>query len=548
MGNGTYGMSGRANELSPGRREFLKYTSASLLVVASGAASLRAVSAAEAEASIVTTTHGRIKGLRSGDSYVFKGVPYARTTQRLAPPAAPESWTDVRDAVAFGPRAWQVSPMTGDMNETCQMLNLWTPALDNRKRPVMVWLHGGGFMNGSANSDVTDGTDLNRTGDVVVVTLNHRLGAFGFLQVGDESGAEHGASGCAGMLDLIAALQWVRDNIDRFGGDPANVTIFGESGGGGKVLALMTMPGAKGLFHKAIVQSGALLRTAVPLAEGVKTTHEILSQLNLSPAQWRQLLDVPPEQLLKAQSAVLARLGTPGSGGSTAQRPFSPVINGREFPEQPFDPNAPAVSADVPLMIGTNKEESRTFFAGTPQLYALDAADLPGRLRPILREDTDAALSLYRRTRPQASATDLYFAITTAQMYWYTSTRAAERKARQGRAPAYMYQYAYEGTQTAGNPPVALKSGHATEIPFVFAHPRPRKDNEIPAHERELAAQMSQAWIAFARSGDPNHTKLPHWPAYTADQRQTMIFDVTSKVVSDPHPEERMFWQQVLRS
>jgi para-nitrobenzyl esterase len=254
---------------------------------------------------------------------------------------------------------------------------------------------------------------------------------------------------------------------------------------------------------------------------------------------------MPAEQLLQAQAAVLARAGTPGSGGSTAQRPFSPVIDGHVLLQQPFDPTAPAESVNVPLLIGTNKEETRFFFVTTPTLYALEANGLQARLQPLLGENTDKVLDLYRKTRPTATATDLFFAISTAQMYWYTSTRVAERKAQQRSAPVYMYQFAYEGTQTAGNPPVAQKAGHSMEIPFAFAHPRPNSA-AIAASERTLAHQMSQAWIHFARSGNPNNPSLPKWPAYSAKQRATMIFDTTSQVSDDPHPAERKMWAALL--
>jgi para-nitrobenzyl esterase len=309
----------------------------------------------------------------------------------------------------------------------------------------------------------------------------------------------------------------------------------------------MAMPAAKGLFHRAIVQSGALLRTAVSREEGFKTTQAILAQLNLAPTQMQQLLDMPAEQLLKAQAAVLAKAGTPGSGGSTAQRPFSPTIDSRVLLQQPFDPAAPVESASVPLMIGTNKEETRFFFVSTPALYALEPNDLQNRLQPLLGDNTAKVLGVYRKTRPGASATDLFFAISTAQMYWYTSTRVAERKAQHKGAPVYMYQFAYEGSQTAGNPPVALKAAHSLEIPFAFAHPRPNKENDVPANERALAKQMSQTWVAFARTGNPNNAHLPKWPVYSAKKRETMVFDSTSKVVNDPHPEERRLWEELLR-
>jgi para-nitrobenzyl esterase len=523
------------------RRRFTQAAASTLLVPIS---LLLPVSAAEPESIVAETQFGKIRGVRVRESCVFKGVPYARTTTRLAPPSQPETWT-VRDALQFGPRAIQGATLTEDMSESCQVLNVWTPACDRRKRPVMVWLHGGGFMNGSANTDLYDGTDLNKEGDVVIVTLNHRLGAFGYLYVAS-AGKDYASSGCVGMLDIVAALRWVRDNIANFGGDPHNVTIFGESGGGGKVLALMTMPSAKGLFHRAICQSGALLRTAITPEEGAKTTGEILLQMNLTIDQLDQLLQAPADRLLKAQAAVLARAGTPGSGGSAAQRPFSPIIDGHEMPEQPFDPVAPSISAGVPLMIGTNKEETRFFFVATPKLYSLDESELRPRIEGLLGNKTDEALKLYKNTRPGASATDLFFAISTAQMYWFTSIRAAERKSQQQRAPVYMYQFAYEGTQTAGNPPVALKAAHSMEIPFAFAHPRPNAANAIPSHELLLAKQMSHAWIAFARNGNPNHSGLPKWPAYETKRRPTMFFDTVCSVKNDPHEEERRLWERLI--
>ncbi|HTE39294.1 MAG TPA: carboxylesterase family protein, partial [Steroidobacteraceae bacterium] len=241
---------------TPSRRDFLKAASVAALVVP--AFGILRAHAFEPEPIVGTTRYGKIAGRRINDSCVFKGVPYARTPKRLAPPAPPERWRGTRDALEFGPRAIQAAASLDGMSESCQTLNIWTPALGRGKRPVMVWLHGGGFMNGSANTDLYDGADLNREGDVVVITLNHRLGAFGYLHLPD-AGDEYESSGCVGMLDIVAALKWVRENIENFGGDPRNVTIFGESGGGGKVIALMAMPSAKGFFHRAIVQSGALL-------------------------------------------------------------------------------------------------------------------------------------------------------------------------------------------------------------------------------------------------------------------------------------------------
>jgi len=502
---------------------------------------------------IAETTSGKIRGVIERGSHVFKGVPYARTPSRLAAPAPAAPWSQVRDALHYGPRSFQIdagtpreAPDARLMSEQCQVLNLWTPALDNAKRPVMVWLHGGGFTSGSASRATYDGTELNGAHDDVVVTINHRLASFGYLYLGETFG--DGNSSLAGSLDIVAALAWVRDNIGAFGGDPERVTIFGNSGGGGKVMTLMAMPAAKGLFHRAIVQSGTIHRTAATPEQGLRFTHALLQELGRPRNQVRALLDVPADVLLRAQAAVQAKIGYEPDA-ATFLRPFSPVLDAVGLPEQPFDPRAPGVSAHVPMIVGTDRDETRVFHARNPEVYNLDAAGLHARLERIMGARTRAAIELYASTRPQATPSDLFFAISTAQMYWACALRTAEIKAAQSRsmqggAPVYMYQYAYDSGQSVGDTDIPLRAAHSTEVPLIFNNPLPPPGKAKPTEESlRVAREISGAWAAFARSGSPNANGLVNWTPYSAEHRATMWFGTQSRLVVDPDAMERRWWQ-----
>lgn len=539
------------------RRVFLEGAGLGLGTLALPLWSHAAASNAVAPAYVVAeTAQGKVRGVTREGACMFKGIPYARTPGRLLPPEAPAPWSRVRDALQFGPRSWQVdlgppreAPGARVMSEQCQVLNVWTPALDNAKRPVMLWCHGGGFTSGSASRDAYDGTALNHEHDVVVVTVNHRLGAFGYLHLGESLGEAYGASSLAGTLDIVAALAWVRDNIGAFGGDPGAVTIFGNSGGGGKVMTLMAMPAATGLFHRAIVQSGTLHRTAATPEEGLRFTHDLLKELGRPAHDVRALVDAPAEKLLSAQAAVLQRNGY-SSLRANFIRPFSPVMDDSNLPGQPFYPTAPAASARVPMIIGTDRDETRVFHARAPEIYALDAAGLRASLLPIMGERTDEAIRLYSGTRPKASPSDLFFAISTAQMYWACALRTAEIKAAQsatvqGGAPVYMYQYAYDSGQHVGNTQIPLHAAHSTEVPLVFNHPLPQPGADQPTAESlRVAREISGAWAAFARTGSPNARGLPEWTPYSKDSRATMWLSAASKLVQDPDAIERHWWQK----
>lgn len=537
------------------RRELLKSSLLSCVGTAVtnaiGARSVRLVLANEKQSTkpIVETSHGKLRGAFANGVYSFKGVHYGASTEgpmRFLPPTPPKPWTGVRDALDIGPPAPQdkdqdgspegrefmgdwVGP--GEMSEDCLVLNVWTPSLRRAdKRPVMVWLHEGGFVIGSSGVPLCDGTNLSAKHDVVVVGLNHRLNFFGYLYLGRVGGEKYADSGNVGMLDIVLALQWVRTNIGSFGGDPTNVTIFGESGGGEKATMLMAMPAAKGLFHKAIVESGSDLRAHSP-DEADAMTKKFLAQLHVMPDHLDDLQKVPMNQLIAAVHSM---------GASSWD--MGPVLDGRSLPRHPFDPDAPAITADVPMLIGTNTDESTLFyFFGDSAVFTLNEADMRSKLKASLQlaDDSklDALIALYRKNRPSAPPSDIFFAITTDRMMRMDAITQAERKAAQHAAPVYMYIFDWQTPVLGGK----LRATHTIEVPFVF-------DNvgKVPyrvgrgADLQPLADKVSSAWVAFARTGNPDHTGLPHWPAYETSGRATMIFDKECKVVNDPGKDERL--------
>jgi para-nitrobenzyl esterase len=510
---------------------------------------------------------------------IFKGVPYGASTagaNRFMAPRKPKSWSGIRDAFEYGAKAPQPGftqdiakrrayesteggQLTqglfrwppGEVSEDCLFLNIWTPALmDGVKRPVMVWLHGGGFTGGSGDWGWTDGAHLAQNEDVVVVSLNHRLNIFGFLALGEIGGAKYADSANVGMLDIVAALEWVRDNVAAFGGDPDCVTVFGQSGGGCKVSVLMAMPAAEGLFHRAINMSGPCAK--VLTQEGAtQTALQVLNELHIDRANIDQIQRVTVGQIFDAMKAVLSAAGlTDGNDawrGGTFLYMFSPVVDGRALPQHPFYPTAPKFSAQVPLMIGTTGEEDRpsVMSAALTSLDEFSESEALAKLASmgISQSEAERLIRGYRASRPAASAADLCSAIVSDIEFRLDAISIAEQKSLQNAAAAYMYLFTWESPAFGGK----YKSAHSFDMPFVFDNVdrAPGLWGENPDPRRyELAKTMSGAWAAFARAGNPNHPRLPEWKPYSLERRATMLFNYSCELINDPRREDRLVLEQ----
>ena len=417
--------------------------------------------------------------------------------------------------------------------EDCLRLNVWTPATiaSGRKRPVMVYMHGGGYSGGSGDGLLSyDGENLARNHDVVVVTHNHRLNVFGFLNLSELGGDRYASSGNVGMLDNVAVLEWVRDNIANFGGDPGNVLIYGQSGGGGKVSTLMVMPSAKGLFHRVAVQSGSTLRSG-STENSTKLAAAVLEELNLTKSQLEKIHDLPASALVTAQLAALRRVAGAGPFGAPG-RGWSPVMDGKIIPAHPFDPSAPAISANVPMLIGTCLNEMVNG-VDNPDVDSFDADELMKRVTQRHAGKSADIIAAYRREYPKESSFGLWAAISAANVR-QNAVSQAERKAAQGGAPAYQYLYAWRTPVLDGRP----GTFHSSEIAFVFdnADLCPRYSGG-GSEALALSWKMGEAWAKFARDGNPGHRGLPEWPAYTAQKPATMIFDNQCRIKTDAEGE-----------
>ena len=512
---------------------------------------------------VIETTAGRVQGLVNDGVHTFKGIRYGAPPigpLRFMPPKRPETWTTVLDCSEYGAPAMQMasgataSPVTDFgmqmsqvfttpselkiQNEDCLFLNVWTPATDAGKRPVMFWIHGGGFAYGSGGQPIYCGEDLARDHDVVVVSVNHRLNIFGYLYLGEAFGEAYKSSATVGMQDLVLALEWVRDNIASFGGDPSSVTIMGQSGGGAKVSLLLAMESAKGLFHKASIQSGAALMTGRK-ENAEKATAGLLAELGIKQGDIRALQAVPAQTLIAAAEAAQSKASTgprlpgmPRGGGGFG---FGPIVDGVAITRDPFTPDAPKVSANVPILVGSVKDEM-TLFTTTEPWFGTMTEDQLKQFAGALGPKGPMLIEAWRKIRPDYSPTYLFTAAISSNFAFASSIKLAERKAAQHRAPVYMWYFAWETPVENG----LFKSPHTIEIPFMLdSYRRVRTYVGPDPDAAQMAKQLSAAWVAFARNGNPDCKDIPHWPAYDAKRRATMVFDLKSTVVDDPNSEVR---------
>jgi para-nitrobenzyl esterase len=493
---------------------------------------------------IVETTAGRVRGRVDSAVYVFKGIPYGASTggeRRFMPPVKATPWAGIRDAFEYGPECPQGNGAP-NQSEECLVLNVWTRGLnDGGKRPVMFWLHGGGYAGGTGADPRADGVNLCRRGDVVVVTINNRVNVFGWLYLAAIGGDKYAASGAAGMLDQVLALQWVRDNIARFGGDPDNVTIWGLAGGARKTSTLLAMPSAKGLFHRAIIESGAQLRIHPPDLS-TEMALAVTAELGLQPNRVGQLQSIPFQRLNQARAAVESRQDQSAriDRGIYVQLGFVPTVDGTFIPTHNCDPFMPAVSADVPLLIGTNKHESGNFLKADPKIdsESLTNDELKARVRALAGTGTDRLIQSYRDAHPQSSPAELYVLIASHRAFGFDVLTMAERKLALNRAPVYKYQFAWEAPPSAPG----WRAFHELNCTFTFDNTTkvPRQTGGGP-EAAALAAKVSAAWIAFARNGNPSTPALP-WPAYTREGRQIMVLNNECSTATDPSVAEKHLW------
>ncbi len=498
----------------------------------------------------VSTTSGKVCGLETGGTCIFSGVPYGGPTggsNRFLPATIPPTWTGVRLATQVPPRCIQAPGSVFDIaigdyfsggqkdrlrlgeqrdSEDCLYLNVLSQDADKAlRRPVMVYIHGGGFASGSGV--IALGADrFVREQDIVLVSVNHRLNVFGYLYLADFS-PKYADSGNVGLLDLVLALRWVRDNIANFGGDPDNVTVFGESGGGAKISALMAMPAAQGLFGKAIVESGSALRVSTR-EEATETAGKILARLGLLD-RVEELHNLPATKLFEASRA------------DSEQNPnhrLGPVLDKRSIPQQTWDPKAPDLSAKIPMIIGSCKDEATLFMGGKDgENFSLNPDSLRVRLVEYLKlsnSDVDRLIDTYKTDRPASTPSDIFFAIASDRMFRINAITQAERKVQQGASPVYMYSFVYDTRIESGK----YRAFHTAELPLVL------RMVKYPETER-LSQQLSAAWATFARNGNPNSKAVPRWPVYEMRTRETMTFGLDTKVVSDPSSKERIAMQRL---
>ena len=501
---------------------------AAALILSAGAAR----SAGRAPAAL--TRSGMVTGVTESGVAVFRGVPYGADTGpgRFRPPLPPTPWRDPLPCLAYG----DASPQRGsepNQSEDCLRLNAWTPEADSGRRPVVVYIHGGAYSTGSGSSPLTDGARLAARGDVVVVTVNHRLGPLGYASLARLApGFED--SGNLGQLDLVLALQWVRNNIAAFGGDPGCVTVVGQSGGGAKIATLMAMPAATGLFHRAVTMSGQQVTASGPL-NATQRAEVWLAALGLTPDRIDAVRTIPVERLIEASAAM-----DPILGGSLY---FGPVLDGRSLSRHPFWPDAPAQSAAIPMMIGNTREETLAFLGHDPANAGLTWETLPARLTPSqMRIDVapEDVVAWYRANHPGMSPDQVLIRATTAARSWRAAVIEAGMRAAQG-SPAFVYQLDWASRMPNGR----TGAFHTSDIPLMLDNVRAEGSGAVGPDAQTMADRMSDSLLAFARAGDPNHAGLPRWTPYSLARRETMIMDLPPRMEDDPRGDERRFFGRI---
>lgn len=520
------------------RRRFLQQ--ASLTLGGAGLVGSAAVHASASPSSAARVRGGRIAGTRAEGVHVFRGIPYGAdtTTRRFLPALREPAWRGIRDAIAYGAPAPQ-NGVEGPGSEDCLFLNVWTPALrDGRKRPVLVYIHGGGYSTGSGSDPLYDGTRLCRRGDVVVITVNHRLNAFGYLHLADIAGPAYATSGNVGQLDLVQALHWVREHAAEFGGDAGNVTVFGQSGGGAKIATLMAMPAAQGLFHRAWTMSGQQVTAAGPrAAQGRARIY--LDALGVAPGDIERLRRLPVDVLLEALST-----RDPSRIEDTALY-FGPVMDGHHLPRHPFWPDAPPQSAEIPMVIGNTRDETRAFLGNDPANFALTWDTLPAALRAQQYVDIDPGLVVaeYRRLYPDYTPSEVFFAATTGGRSWRGAVEELEARARDGHGNTWACQLDWYPRDVPDGD--TLRAFHTLDIPLVFdniAQPGARTGRSAQA--QRTADAMADALLAFARHGDPRQA-IADWAPYSLQRRETLVVGDAVRLEDDPRGSERQLYQRV---